>query len=81
MIAHHGRHDCIAQVLAIIYFGVTVSDMVTFYIGVALRTGFFKSMKNNLFRCWAVSAASVHCQRKRQSVPVGHSAHCHLRWF
>jgi hypothetical protein len=38
-------------VLAIIYLGVTVSDMITFYVGVALRHGLFKSMKNSLVRC------------------------------
>ena len=42
---------CFGKVLAIIYLGVTVSDMVTFGVGVALRHGFFNSLKNNLFRC------------------------------
>lgn len=38
------------QVLAIVYVGVTVSDMVTFYLGAALRRGLFKSMKQRLFK-------------------------------
>ena len=39
------------KVLAIIYVGVTVSDMVTFAVGVALRHGLFNTLKKSLFRC------------------------------
>lgn len=39
----------IAYVLSIVYFGVVVSDMVTFYMGVALQKGFFKKLKSSLF--------------------------------
>ena len=38
-----------AQVLAIIYISVTVSDMVTFYLGVALRHGFLKSAEEQAY--------------------------------
>lgn len=45
----YGGPAGIAYVLAIIYFGVVVSDMLTFYMGVALQKGFFKSLEKSLF--------------------------------
>lgn len=45
----YGGLPGIAYVLGIIYFGVVVSDLVTFYLGVALQKGFFKKMKESLF--------------------------------
>lgn len=45
----YGGWQGIAYVLSIVYFGVVVSDMVTFFMGVALQKGLFKSLKNSLF--------------------------------
>ncbi|KAL3137315.1 hypothetical protein ABBQ32_006855 [Trebouxia sp. C0010 RCD-2024] len=45
----YGGPAGVAYVLGIIYFGVVVSDMLTFYLGVALQKGFFKSLKKSLF--------------------------------
>lgn len=37
-------------VLCIVYLGVVVSDMITFGIGALLKQGFFRSLKNSLFK-------------------------------
>jgi membrane protein DedA with SNARE-associated domain len=46
----YGGAAGIARVLAIVYIGVTVSDMVTFFLGSALRRGLFKTLKQRLFK-------------------------------
>lgn len=38
------------QVAAILYIGVVLSDLVTFSLGIALRRGLFRSLKQKLFR-------------------------------
>ncbi len=46
----HRRQCADVQVLAIVYIGVTVSDMVTFFLGSALRRGLFRTLKQRLFK-------------------------------
>lgn len=69
-LGRYGGPPGIAQVLAIIYVGVTVSDMLTFYVGVACRNGFFNSLKKNLFRDPAAVDRAEHAVQ-RWSKAVG----------
>lgn len=68
-LGRYGSGAGIAQVLLIIYLGVTISDMVTFFLGVGLRRGLFKSLKSKLFRDpAAVERAEQAVQRYSRTI-------------
>lgn len=46
----YGSTQATAVVLCIVYAGVVLSDMITFSIGVLLRLGLFKRLKDSVFR-------------------------------
>jgi len=61
----YGGWPGILQVVGILYFGVVVSDLVTFWLGAALRRGLFSSLKERLFKDPAMVERAEAVVRKR----------------
>lgn len=55
-----GRRSGWLQVGAILYLGVVASDMVTFWLGAALRRGLFTGLKDRLFKCMPPQLCQGH---------------------